>query len=386
MTQQIQVLRETLISQLSGIKEDNISIAGIAINRRKLLDTLKLQTQTDADILNIEYGNVSWTDKYKPQYDSRLRNDTWHESKVENQPCIQISCNHTTMRFLNKPKVKGWNNELINIIPLNFVDRQDYRPPVLSGALIDIPELLNALNFTLPCVATEQTRPVLNCVLFESVKGKIRLVSADGFRIAIAPLKATDIKEDTILIHMNDCTRLLTFLKALKPMGKGRNKSYPDLYFNSDKKAITFSTETNNITLTKQDYQYPDYSKVIPKDGNIIEFNADDLLQAVQSISYIAKQNGDIIRLEFYHGKPAGKIVLSAKHDSYDGEQVSNVECLANVSANCKIAVNYNFLLDVLKHFKQSVIKLSVTTPSSPMMLHLPNENTAVIMPMFVQW
>lgn len=386
MTQTIKVQRKDFINQLSGIKEDNISIAGIAINRRKLLDTLKLQTQPDADILNIQYGNVSWTDKYKPQYDSGLRNDTWHESKVENEPCIQISCDHTIMRFLNKPKVKGWNNELVNIIPLNFVDHQNYKPPVLSGVLIDIPELLNALNYTLSCVATTQDRPALNCVLFESSKGELRLVSADGFRIAIAPIKVKGLKEDNSLIHMTDCARLLTFLKASKPTGKGRSKSYPDLYFSSDKKTATFSTATNNITLIKQDYQFPDFSKVIPKDGNMIAFNSDDMMQAVKSIAYNAKQNGNIIRLQFYQGKPADKIVLSAKHDSHDGEQVSNVECLANVSADCKIAVNYNFLLDVLKHFKQSVIKLSVTTPSSPMKFYLQNNNTAVVMPMFTEW
>lgn len=38
----IKVLRENVIKQLASIKDDNVSIAGIAIERRKLLEALKL--------------------------------------------------------------------------------------------------------------------------------------------------------------------------------------------------------------------------------------------------------------------------------------------------------------------------------------------------------
>ena len=379
MTQQIQVLNEVMITKLQSIKEDNVSIAGVAINRRKLLDVLKLQTQPEAGMLTIQYGNVSFTDNYQ-----QIGCEGWHESKVDNQPCIQISCDHTIMRFLNKPKTNWHNIEMSTPIPLNFIDRQNYKPPVLSGALIDIPELLNALAFVLPCVAIEDTRPPLQCVFFESGKGILKLTSADGFRFATASIKVKGINEDKALIQLDDCKRLITFLKSLKP--NYRSKLYPELYFNSDDKGLTFSTETNTITVPKQDLQYPDYKKIIPKDGNIVTFNSDDIIQAIKSIASIAKENSNIIRLQFYHGEPVGKIVLSAKHNSYDGEQISNVECSANVSADCKIGANYTYLLDVLKPFKNAVIKLSITEPSKPMMFHLPNNKTAVIMPMFVQW
>jgi DNA polymerase III sliding clamp (beta) subunit (PCNA family) len=396
MTQQIQVLREVMISRLAGIKEDNVSIAGVAINRRKLLDVLKLQTQPDASMLNIQYGTVSFHDGYTHKWTG----DTWHESDVINEPCIQISCDHTVMRFLNKPKTNWHNIEMSTPIPLNFIDRQDYKPPVLSGALIDIPELLNALTFTLSCVAVEETRPALQCVLFESNKGELKLASADGFRLAIAPINVKGITADKSLIHMDDCKRLITFLKSLKPTGHSKyNRDYPELYFNNDKQAVTFSTTTDTITLTKRELQFPDYSKIVPKDDTIIEFISDDMAQAIKSIASTAKENSNIIRMEFKQGFNdgvnnviPGKIVLSAKcvdrycENNISEDNISKAECDARVAADCKIGVNATYLLGLLKHFKNAVIKISVTNPSSPMLFHLPDNKTAVIAPMFVQW
>ena len=46
-------------------------------------------------------------------------------------------------------------------------------------------ELAEALNRTLPFTATEDNRPVLQCVLFKAGEGKLKLVSADGFRLAV---------------------------------------------------------------------------------------------------------------------------------------------------------------------------------------------------------
>jgi len=193
---------------------------------------------------------------------------------------------------------------------------------------------------------------------------------------------------------MTDCARLITFLKTLKPIGRGKSKEYPELYFTSDDNVVTFSTVANNITLTKHEMEFPKYDLLIPKDGTLIEFNSDDMLQATKSIAYIANNNGKVLRLQSYHGEPIGKIVLSAQcNDNNGDDQVSNVECNANVTGDSKIAVNVNFLSELLSQFKHKVITLSIThggddkpSPSNPMMFHLPDNKTAILMPMFVQW
>jgi len=49
-------------------------------------------------------------------------------------------------------------------------------------------ELAEALNRVLPFTATEDTRPILQCVNFVASEGKLTLASADGFRLAVVKL------------------------------------------------------------------------------------------------------------------------------------------------------------------------------------------------------
>ena len=49
-------------------------------------------------------------------------------------------------------------------------------------------ELAEALARVLPFTATEDTRPVLQCVNFVAGEGKLTLASADGFRLAVVKL------------------------------------------------------------------------------------------------------------------------------------------------------------------------------------------------------
>jgi len=370
MTTQIKVLRENVIKTLSSIKDDNVSIADIAIGRKALLSALKLQNKADADMLTIKYGKVSWREEGK-----------YGTSEVNGEPCIQISCNHTTMRFLNRPAHKNGYEQ--KITPLNFVDREVYTKPELTGTPLDTQELIKALSFVLPCVNKDEMRPVLACVLFESGKDTLKLISADGFRLSVAPIPASGIPQDKALIHHKDISRLLTFLKAIKPIGKGKGKYYPEVYLSYDYQAIKVSVENGSIELEKQTGNFPNYALLIPKEGIPIEFMANDMLQAVKSLANIANDGSGTIRLQFQAGSPAGKILITAKSEEYAD---STVECDAIVKENCKIAVNYRYLKDLLSLCRNSRITVKVKDPSSPMVFEA-GGNTCVIMPMHVyQW
>lgn len=367
----IKVLRENLIAKLSNIKDDNISIADIVINRQRLLQVLKLQSD---DMLTISYGKVSW-------YDEGFSNPANHQyqspCRVENEPCVQFSCNHTTMRLLSKPKVK-WGNEP-TITPLNFVDHLGTE---LLGIPLDTQELIRALTFVLPCVATETSRPVLNCVLFDSGKGIIKLVAADGFRLAVAKIVAKGMPSDKVLIQLADIARLMTFLKAIKPIGKGKGKVYPEVYMSHDYKTIKFSTKSDSIELDKQVGTYPNYALLIPKDGTKIQFISNDVLEATRALSHIANDGSGIIHLVFSVGQPMGKITLTAKSIEF---AESSVECDAIVKADCKIAVNGKYLIDLLSRCKDTKVIVRVKHYTNPMVFDIDGK-VAVIMPMYVQW
>lgn len=364
MTTQIKTLTENVIKALSSVKEDNVSIADVAIDRRKLLEVLKLQNRIGNEFLTINYGKVAWRDS---------------DYTVDNESCVQFSCNHTVMRFLNRPKSKNWQEP--KIIPLNFVTR--LTKTKLAGIPIDTQELIKALTFVLPCVAIETSRPVLNCILFESGDDILKLVAADGFRLGIDKVNASGVPTDQVLIDRADIARLMTFLKAIKPVGSGKSKYWPEVYVSYADKAIKFMDESGSaIKLDKQKGTFPNYALLIPKDGTKIEFISNDMLRAVKSVANIANDGSGIVRLNFKHGKPCGRITISAQSPEY-GE--SSADCDALVEADCKIAANNRYLIDFLNQCKDSRLTMRVSSDSSPMVFEV-DGRTSVIMPMFVQW
>jgi len=370
MTTQIKVLRENVIKTLTSIKDDNISIADIAIDRKALLSALKLQNHADADMLTIKYGKVSWREEGK-----------YGTSEVNGESCIQIACNHTIMRFLNRPTYKRLVD--MKVTPLNFVDQETYTKPELTGTPLDTQELIKALSFVLPCVNKDEMRPVLACVLFDSGNNTLKLVSADGFRLTIVPMPASGIPQDKVLIHHTDIRRLLTFLKAIKPIGKGKGKYYPEAYLSYDCETMKFSAENGSIELGKKTGNFPNYALLIPKEGIPIEFISNDMLQAVKSLANIANDGSGTIQLQFKAGKPVGKILITAKSEEY---ATSTVECDAIVKADCRIAVNYHYLKDLLSLCRDSKIALRIKDESSPMVFEA-GDNICVIMPMHLyEW
>jgi DNA polymerase-3 subunit beta len=74
-------------------------------------------------------------------------------------------------------------------------------------------EIAETLARLLPFAARDDNRPVLQCVLFKAVEGKLTLVSADGFRLAVTSLDYDD-GEGQALINRDD---LKGIINALKP-------------------------------------------------------------------------------------------------------------------------------------------------------------------------
>ncbi|KKM91588.1 hypothetical protein LCGC14_1227000 [marine sediment metagenome] len=374
MSKEIRVLRENVIKTLTGIKEDNVSIAGIAIPRRTLLEALKLQTQPGGERLTLTYGAVSWQDK------------TEHGgiSKVTDKAAIQISCDHTTMRFFDNPKLDRRGISEFNTIPLNFIDYRDYVKPELTGIPLDTLELIKALAFTLPCTAKEISRPPLECILFESGKGILKLAAADGFRLAVTELPAAGIPKYKALIHHTDIVKLQTFLKAIPAIGTGKNKYYSEVYLSYSGDVVRFAHEKASIDFTRHDLNFPDYPQLIPKEGIKSEFIASDMLRAAKSINGVTRDGSGIIRLNFKTYKTvSGKITLSAASAEVGD---NSAVCDAIVEKDCRIAVNVSYLTAFLKLCGDNKISIKLTNSSSPMVFETPDNRLEVIMPMFVQW
>jgi len=81
-------------------------------------------------------------------------------------------------------------------------------------------ELSEALSRVLPFTAREDNRPVLQCVLFKVTEGKLTLVSADGFRLAMVKLDF-DGDEGQVLINRDELRGVASALEIpiVRPLG-----------------------------------------------------------------------------------------------------------------------------------------------------------------------
>jgi DNA polymerase III sliding clamp (beta) subunit (PCNA family) len=370
--QTIKCLRENVIKTLTSIKDDNVSIFDVQIERRRLLEALKLLT---SDTLTLNYGRVSWIDKHSNGADDY---EGFIASQINDEPCLQIQADKMTMRFLNRAVIK--RNP--RIVPINFIE--SYVKPESSGTLIDVKELIEAINYVAISRATEQARPNLTCIYFECENDKIKLTTADGFRLGMTSIQAKGIPAGNFLIDFTEIIRLLPFLKSL--IVKGKNKSNPDLYISVDKTAVKFLSGNNSIELYTFDGIFPKYQQLIPTTGTTNEFIASELLEVVKALHSIAKDSNGIIRLQFtkelYEDKPIGKIALSSKSEELGDLKT---ECNAIVETDCKIAFNSKYLIDLLKLAKDSKVTMLMSTESSSALFTMGNK-TQVLMPMFVKW
>jgi len=64
-------------------------------------------------------------------------------------------------------------------------------------------ELAEALNRVLPFTASDDARPILQCINFVAKEGKLTLASADGFRLAVVSLDYDD-GEEQALVNRDD--------------------------------------------------------------------------------------------------------------------------------------------------------------------------------------
>lgn len=361
----VQTLNENLTKSLSSIKESKVNICGVVVNRKPLLEALKVNK--DLELITLETGKVSWS------YLSD-KNEVLKHAEVVDKPALRIRLgNKIRMDFLHQSEI---DTKCVSPAKLDFTFSTEK-----SGIALDTRKLIDALTYVLPACATEENRIVLTCVVFDCSPTGITLASADGYRLHTTKFEATGLTEKRLLIPASEINQaLIPFLKSIKPIGKGKSKYYPEVYFSYTDNTATFSTDKGHTELYLLDGTYPSYEKLIPDScGSKIEFIASDMLQALKSLKNVATYSTGIVRLKFANSQ----CHLAAKSDEY-GDAESTIDC--KVNQDCQIALNIKYLIDLLSICKAELVTAYITTDSSPLKIELCNNRVAVLMPMFVQW
>jgi len=227
-------------------------------------------------------------------------------------------------------------------------------------------ELAEALNRVLPFTASDDARPVLQCVNFIAKDGKLTLVGADGFRLAIVTLPFDD-GEGQALINRDELWGVANALRKAKRARVSFEAGGKTL----DGMCLVIDTELIRYKWVSVSGNYPDYEKLIPTEFNTFaHFDTVEAIKAVNSLKVLANAKAYPIDLTI----GGGKIVMANPDDK------GQAELVADTNGEGTVRIDGSYLASVLKACG-GMVDFSLTNAYSPS-LFSQNGYQVVVMPM----
>jgi len=227
-------------------------------------------------------------------------------------------------------------------------------------------ELAEALNRVLPFTAKDDNRPVLQCVNFTAKDGKLTLVSADGFRLAVISLDYDD-GEGQALVNRDDLKGITNALKRAKRARVSFEAGGDTIGGYS----LIIDTELIRYKWVSVNGNYPDYEKLIPTEFNIFaHFDTVEAIKATQSLKALSDSKGYPIDLTIGDGK----ITMANPDDK------GQAELPADTDGQGFVRIDGQYFAEALRACG-GMAELKLTNAYSPM-LFTANGYKLVVMPM----
>jgi DNA polymerase-3 subunit beta len=224
-------------------------------------------------------------------------------------------------------------------------------------------ELSEALSRVLPFTATDDDRPVLTCVSLVARDGKLTLVSADGFRLAVTSLDYDD-GEGQALISRDELQGIANALR--------RAKRARVSFDGEDIKTLTIDTELIRYKWASLEGSFPDWEQLIPTEfSTFAHFDTVEAIKAVSSLKAISDSKAYPIDLT----AGDGKLVMANPDDKGQAELPADTD-----GETVRIRVDGKYLADALKACG-GMVELKLTNGVSPMLFTVDGYQL-VVMPM----
>jgi hypothetical protein len=226
-------------------------------------------------------------------------------------------------------------------------------------------ELAEALNRVIPFTAKEDNRPVLQWVLFKAGEGKLTLVSADGFRLAVVKLDC-DV-EGQALINRDELRGIANALRKAHRVNLSFEASGDSL----DGSSLVIDTELMRYRWRGADGQFPDYEKLIPTEANTTaHFDTVEAGKAIASLKALADSKAYPIDLHLNGG-----IVMSSPDDKGEVTMPADIE-----GGEVRVRIDGGYLTEALKACG-GMVDFKLTDGKSPVLFAVDGYQL-VVMPM----
>jgi len=233
-------------------------------------------------------------------------------------------------------------------------------------------ELADSLVKVLPFTAKEDDRPILQCVLFEVGDGKLRLVSADGFRLASVEMDYEHEGEPVkVLIDRGLLKGIPSAVRKAKRVRVSFDQASDDL----TNMAMYLDTDVARYKFVGSEGQFPDYEKVIPSEfTHHAQLDSSELLKAILNLKATAADVRDY-SVDLTLGD--GQLVLT--HPDEHAQAVIKADTGEGVA---EIRLNGAYIADVMRAVGSGMVDVALSQAHQPIMFTADGFQ-AIVMPVF---
>ncbi len=217
-------------------------------------------------------------------------------------------------------------------------------------------------------VSRDETRYVLNGILFALKENKITLVATDGRMLAI-------IKKDTSLPKDIDIKAVVP-TKAIQEVNRAILNG-GDTTISFDENQVMFALNNSVIISRLIEGGFPNYEQAIPKPNeDKLTIDKDKFLLAIKRVSLLTTPDSQAIRLDIAKDK-----VVVSKRAPNIGEAKEELDC-KYTGGGFFMGFNPNYLLDGLKNIKQKQLNIEFSGPEKPAVVRDGDDYLYVVLPM----
>ncbi|VAX37472.1 DNA polymerase III beta subunit [hydrothermal vent metagenome] len=217
--------------------------------------------------------------------------------------------------------------------------------------------LKEMLRLTSFAVSHEESRYVLNGVLFEIEDDQIRLVATDGRRLAKIEQKLSPaVKTEASVIIPS---------KAISEINRNlKEEGTVSIIIGSNQ--VLFNIDGVLIATRIIEGEFPNYNQVIPPEAqNKIKVNTQDFLSAIRRANLLTTQDFQVIKFEVFKDK----LVIS-KSTPDVGESREEVT-IQYGGSEFIVGFNPQFLIDFLKNVEDEFIDMELLGPDKPCVVRI---------------
>ncbi|MCX7926896.1 MAG: DNA polymerase III subunit beta [Candidatus Omnitrophica bacterium] len=228
--------------------------------------------------------------------------------------------------------------------------------------------LKQMLEQTAFAVSIDETRYILNGILFTSKKDSLTLVATDGKRLAINTKKLIQPTEKDFSI--------IVPLKTIQELQRNIKNEDSELNIVIGSNQILFHLNGTTIISRLIEGEFPDYTQVIPPPtDNKMRIEREKFLLAIRRASLLSTPDYQAVKFEIFKNK----LVLS-KSTPDIGESREEIPIEYN-GKEMIIGFNPNYLIDVLRNLNVEIIDFEITGSERPGVIRM-SDYIYIVLPM----